>query len=1306
MTPSPSKWISTLSLLGIFSAQQALPQTAPNWGTSYFGQMVTLGGSGPAGGVNFGPGATWQTASSSGGFAGDNGPGWQAQLDLPTGTARDSAGNIYIADTGNCRLRRILAANGFINTLVNDPSNTYGLCDPMGIAVTTSGTVYFPGTRRNVIWSVPLSGGTPVVAAGSLDSPFSPNVPNSFNQPTDVKLDSLGNLYVVDGRQIKAPGQGIYGAQTSGSTLDGINANLASLGTISALYVNGAGDLYFGDTLTCRARVINHATTIVTTVAGNGTCGFSGDGGAATAAGLAGPIALTLDGAGNILLSEGGFSAGNQRIRRVTASNGIIRTVGGPAAGFTGEGGPALGAGLLNPWGFAADAAGNLYFADTGNNRIRFVSFTAPAVNAVSFWGAAPGGINLVAGGGPSGVYGGDGMPGLGASGISALTYGIAVNKAGDIYFTDSINRVVRKISGVDGTITTVFGTGNSGTSASGGIPTAINVDSPRGLVIDGAGNLYVSDFTTGVIWKVSGNTATTVSMTGSAISPAGIDLDSAGNLYIADPARARIYKVTTAGVTTTVVGGGSSLNDGGLAAAAFLTAPTDVKVDSFGNLIINDGGPAARIRMVTAASGIINTIAGNGTSGDTNDGKPASGALISSTSGGLTLDAGNNIYFLQADVNRPNDTRVRRIDAVTGLISSVAGPGSQVAQSEGRYIGDGGLGTDAVLNIGVAGVGIDQAGNVLFGNGGRIRIINEQPPFFYLPISSAAVGSPAGSGSFTLLGTSALAPWTATSDAVWLTVITASGLGGQAVNYSFAVNTTASPRVGGITVAGLVFIVTQAAGPATYLLTTAASPVAGGVVTPVSGQFAASSTVPVTAAPNPGYLFANWSGPVASANAASTTVVMTGAQTVTANFAVAPPLLSVALSHTGLVYQGQVGATSTIVISNGLLAGPTGGTITVTETVPTGLTLVSMVGMGWTCSGNVCTTTNVLLTGNVGSSIAVVFNVAANAPASLTNQVTVSGGSSPSVSASDVTAIASGITVVSLSPAASTGSNQTYTIQIADPLGASTLTVLNLLVNTALDGRQACYIAYVPQTNTVLLVNDAGAAGGPYAGNLVLNGSSGVSNSQCAVNGAGSSMVSNGNTMTLTLNLAFTPAFSGNKVVFAAARDSAGNNTGWQTLGVHGSTTVVSTFPNPVSVSPASGATVNPTLAFTYQDAITAGNLQTAWALINTALDGRGACYVAYYRPGNQLFLIPDNGDGTQATSIVLAGTNTISNSQCTISAQGSSVSVNGAQLTVNLNIAFKPAFTGPKAVWTAVQTMGGAQTSAWQALGAWLVP
>ena len=110
-------------------------------------------------------------------------------------------------------------------------------------------------------------------------------------------------------------------------------------------------------------------------------------------------------------------------------------------------------------------------------------------------------------------------------------------------------------------------------------------------------------------------------------------------------------------------------------------------------------------------------------------------------------------------------------------------------------------------------------------------------------------------------------------------------------------------------------------------------------------------------------------------------------------------------------------------------------------------------------------------------------------------------------------------------------------------------------------------------------------------------------------------------------------------------------------------------------------------------------------WVLINDALDGRGACYIAYYRPGNQVFLVPDNGDGSQATSMILTGNDTLANRQFTVSAQGSSVTVNGAQVMISLPITLKPGSQGRKAVWMAGSTLDGAH-GAWQVQGIWNAP
>jgi len=290
---------------------------------------------------------------------------------------------------------------------------------------------------------------------------------------------------------------------------------------------------------------------------------------------------------------------------------------------------------------------------------------------------------------------------------------------------------------------------------------------------------------------------------------------------------------------------------------------------------------------------------------------------------------------------------------------------------------------------------------------------------------------------------------------------------------------------------------------------------------------------------------------------------------------------------------------------------------------------------------------------------------------------------------------------VVSVSPVVGNGSTQSYTFQFSDTAGWQTLGVVDVLINNYLDGRSACYFAYSVPDALLYLVPDSG--GGPLAG-MSLNSSGTLGNSQCSIAGVGSSASGSGSTLTLTLNLTFSSSFAGNKVVYAAARDPQANNTGWVLMGVHSVPPLPSTFPMPLGIGE-SGTGPTQTLTFTYADATSANNLQTLWALINTAIDGRSACYVAYYAPGNQLFLYPDNGDGTQALSMALTGSNSLSNSQCTVLASGSSYTKAGAAATLTLNITFSTAFAGHKGIWLAAQTLS-LHSSDWQAQGELTLP
>ena len=162
---------------------------------------------------------------------------------------------------------------------------------------------------------------------------------------------------------------------------------------------------------------------------------------------------------------------------------------------------------------------------------------------------------------------------------------------------------------------------------------------------------------------------------------------------------------------------------------------------------------------------------------------------------------------------------------------------------------------------------------------------------------------------------------------------------------------------------------------------------------------------------------------------------------------------------------------------------------------------------------------------------------------------------------------------------------------------------------------------------------------------------------------------------------------------------------SGWFTQGAWTGPGAPVTYPRSGGMSPATGMSSDAVISYTFDDQTNANNLETVWALMNSAVDAGRACYVAYYAPANLLFLYPDNGDGAQATLIALSGSNTIENSQCKISAAGSSVTKSGQRLTLNLNMSFKSGFSGPRGVWTAAKPLVGTP-STWTVLGNWLVP
>jgi NHL repeat-containing protein len=368
-----------------------------------------------------------------------------------------------------------------------------------------------------------------------------------------VGVTALSSTLISLAAEQPAPGTIITVAGTGQPGFSGDNgpATQARLDQPISIVTDAAGNLFFGDGGNHRVRKVSPDGTI-TTYAGTGVRGFSGDGGPATQARLGDGLWLALDGAGNLYLSDGTY----QRVRKVSP-DGIITTVAGsgptdsdlPGA-FSGDGGPATEARLYYPTGLAVDATGNLFIADAGNHRVRKVS--------------PDGTISTVAGSGPigpdKGYAAGDGGPALAATLRGPCC--LAVDGAGNLFLTDvdiagtgapytGPKSRVRKVS-TDGMITTVAGNGVRGFSGDGGPAVEAGLDDPFGVAVDSAGNLFISDVN-----------------------------------------NHRVRKVDANGIITTVAGTGKNpyAGDGVLATATGLHGPAAVGVDAAGNLLICDTG-------------------------------------------------------------------------------------------------------------------------------------------------------------------------------------------------------------------------------------------------------------------------------------------------------------------------------------------------------------------------------------------------------------------------------------------------------------------------------------------------------------------------------------------------------------------------------------------------------------------------------------------------------------------------------------------------------------------------------------------
>jgi trimeric autotransporter adhesin len=605
------------------------------------------------------------------GFNGDNIPATSAQLNFPRGVIVDSSGNLYIVENGGHRVRKVSLATGLITTVAGTgvaastgdggPATAAQINAPGFAVFDSTGNLYISEVNGSRIRKVDTAG-IITTFAGTGVAGFAgdggPATAAQFRNPNAICFDSAGSLYIADVnnnrvRMVDTAGiiTALAGTGLVGSAGDGGPATAAQLNAPRTVTVDSSDNLYIADFQNNRVRRVD-TTGMITTFAGTGVRGFSGDGGLAAAAQLNGPNTVSFDSSGNLYIAE---SLG-QRLRKVDTM-GIITTFAGGGSPVLGDGGPATAAQFDPSSGVAFDSSGNLYIADLNNNRIRKVSL-------------ATGIITTIAGTGFTGSTG-DGGPAIAAQ-LNG-PFAIAFDSSGNLYIADSTGRRVRKVD-TAGIITTFAGTGVSGSAGDGGPATAGQVNNPQGVAVDSSGNLYISEFAGHRIRKVSLATGIISTVAGTGVTgfsgddgpataarlntPQGVAVDILGNLYIADVGNSRIRKVDATGIITTVAGTGirGFSGDGNSAAAATLDIPQGVAVDSPGNLYLADGN---RIREVDT-TGIIMTVAGTGVGVFSGDGGPATAAQLNGPRG-IAVDSSDNLYITDS-----GNSRIRRLNLAT----------------------------------------------------------------------------------------------------------------------------------------------------------------------------------------------------------------------------------------------------------------------------------------------------------------------------------------------------------------------------------------------------------------------------------------------------------------------------------------------------------------------------------------------------------------------------------------------------------------------------------------------------------------
>jgi len=627
------------------------------------GIITTVAGSGP-------------DSTPSGGYGGDGGPALQAQLNQPQGIALDAAGNLFIADEGNNRIRRVTPA-GIITTVAGNggtqnngdggPATSASVLFPRDVAVDAAGNLYIASAADRIRRVATNGIITTIAGAGNgYAGDGGPATNALLRLPVAVLPDNAGNLYISDSNngRIRRIGP------------DGIINTVAFAGAPVGLALGGDGSIYIAENpglgRISRLAVFPPPETIPPTISistPQTTTGlytsmtelltFQGTASdnlflthvsVTSDRGVRGTAEGTDNWRSTVILKTGinnlTFTAwdmdGNSSSAQFTVN--YIKTLFVNAfaglrgmASFAGEGTSAENARFNTPSGIAFDQAGNLYIADTGNHRVRKI---APDGVITTFAGTGEVGLRLIEG------------PAVEAD--LNQPRGVAVDTQGNVYFTDSGNHRVCRITN-GGILSTVAGSGMTGSSGDGGAASEARLNSPTGIAIDASGNLFISDTGNRRVRRVDAGTGaiTTVFSESQGLqSPAGLAMDASDNLYVADKVNGgRVFRVTPAGNVSVFAGSGSpDASPDRVPATEFaLSLPNELAFDSSGNLFIIEEFNQRVVRITTEGLAII--VANlNGLAFEEDEATPP---IFSGRGSGIALDGSGRIYVSDSGNHR-----------------------------------------------------------------------------------------------------------------------------------------------------------------------------------------------------------------------------------------------------------------------------------------------------------------------------------------------------------------------------------------------------------------------------------------------------------------------------------------------------------------------------------------------------------------------------------------------------------------------------------------------------------------------------